>query len=44
VTSNQFFLKNLPEGERRFFLGGKEHHHLFKVVRIKEGDRIWLTE
>lgn len=44
MTSNQFFLENLPEGKGRFFLEGKEHHHLRQVARIKEGDRIWLTD
>ncbi|MBC7361241.1 MAG: 16S rRNA (uracil(1498)-N(3))-methyltransferase [Candidatus Aminicenantes bacterium] len=44
MTSNQFFIKNLPDGRNRFSLEGEEHHHLFRVARIRVGDRIWLTD
>ncbi|HEK86696.1 MAG: RsmE family RNA methyltransferase [Candidatus Saccharicenans sp.] len=28
----------------QFFLAGEEHHHLFRVARVKAGDFIWLTD
>lgn len=44
MTSNQFFVDKLPENKALFFLEGREHHHLFRVVRIKPGDKVWLTD
>lgn len=44
MTSNQFFVKSLPDAPTQFFLRGEEHHHLSRVVRIKTGDLIWLTD
>lgn len=43
MTSNQFFLNNWPEKER-FYLEGEEYHHICRVARVKEGDKIWLTD
>jgi len=43
LTSNQFFIKHWPE-KKHFWLEGEEHHHLSRVVRIKAGDKIWLTD
>jgi len=44
VTSNQFFIKKIPEGQERFFLSGDEHYHLSRVARIKAGENIWLSD
>lgn len=44
MTSNQFFIKKLPDDLKRFFLEGGEHHHLARVARVKAGDYIWLTD
>jgi len=44
VTSNQFFMTNLPAGDVKFSLAGEEHFHLARVARVKPGDRIWLTD
>ena len=44
MTSNQFFMTNLPAGDVKFSLAGEEHFHLARVARVKPGDRIWLTD
>ncbi len=44
MTSNQFFITNLPAGDDKFSLAGEEHFHLARVARVKPGDRIWLTD
>ncbi|MDD8031848.1 MAG: RsmE family RNA methyltransferase [Acidobacteriota bacterium] len=44
MTSNQFFIKKIPETGRRFFIEGQEHHHLCRVARAKPGQHIWLTD
>jgi 16S rRNA (uracil1498-N3)-methyltransferase len=44
MTSNQFFIKKIPETRGRFFLEGEEHHHLYRVARSKPGQLIWLTD
>ncbi len=43
MTSNQFFIDSWPEKER-FSLEGEEYHHIYRVARVKEGDKIWLTD
>ncbi|MCX8160507.1 MAG: 16S rRNA (uracil(1498)-N(3))-methyltransferase [Candidatus Saccharicenans sp.] len=44
MTSNQFFIKEWPEGLARFYLEGQEHHHLSRVARVKPGNLVWLTD
>jgi len=44
VTSNQFFVKKLPEGPDLFSLEGEENYHLYRVARIKREEKIWLTD
>ncbi len=44
MTSNQFFISRWPGSLTRFSLEGQEHHHLFRVARVKPGNLVWLTD
>jgi len=42
VTANQFFVPQIPEGAARIVLRGREHRHLAKTARVREGEEIWV--
>ena len=44
MTSNRFFIEEKPDDATHFYLIGKEHHHLSRVTRAKQGDLVWLFD
>jgi 16S rRNA (uracil1498-N3)-methyltransferase len=44
LTTHRFYIEEKPRKSIPLFLGGKEHHHLSKVARIKPGERVWLFD
>lgn len=44
MTSNRFFIKEIPPESNHVFLKGAEHRHLSKVARIRPGERVWLFD
>ena len=44
MTSNRFFVSEDRMSFPIVLLEGAEHHHLSKVVRIKEGEQVWLFD
>jgi len=44
LTSKRFFIKTRPGRSSFVLLGGEEHHHLTRVVRIREGDEVHLFD
>jgi 16S rRNA (uracil1498-N3)-methyltransferase len=44
LTSNQFFVPRLDPDSLRILLDGDEHHHLFRVARVREGETVRLFD
>ncbi|MFQ6082314.1 MAG: 16S rRNA (uracil(1498)-N(3))-methyltransferase [Candidatus Aminicenantia bacterium] len=44
MTANRFFIEHNQIFKNKAILKGREHHHLSKVVRIKEKEKIWLFD
>jgi 16S rRNA (uracil1498-N3)-methyltransferase len=44
LTSNQFFVARVDGGTSRVVLRDAEHHHLARVVRVRAGSLIWLSD
>lgn len=44
MTSNQFYCPQIDGQASHIVLEGAEHHHLARVVRVGEGETVWLFD
>jgi 16S rRNA (uracil1498-N3)-methyltransferase len=44
LTSNHFFVKQKDLHPPYARLGGEEHHHLSRVLRVRPGEKVWLVD